>query len=662
MNGSEDKPGAPAASSPTHFLWLATGILLLAAIMRLVLLSDIPPGLSQDEVLNAGIATFIRQGEHAIFFSHGFGHEPLYHYFTVPFQVLLGDNVLAIRLPAVVLGLLLVALTMRWARRDFGPVVALVAGIGLAISWWPIIFSRIGLRPILEPCLLVLAVWFWPRRPWLAGLFMGLSIYSYTAARTIFLLPLALFVYLLLFQRRRDLPFRSRPHSLDNPRTALIVFIVSLAFYIPLAVTLQLNPSLQQRVDQLAGPLVALGRGDLGPVWETTRDTLGIFSFTGDPRWTYSLPGRSLFEPLTAVLFYGGLAIVFWRWRRSKYALLLLWLGLAMLPSAITPDAPSTVRLVGIIPLVYLIPGIALAFLHKRGGARGWRLGRRNGRKLLIPFLIVLVFIAGLNLWRTVQDGFIRWPQELEARFKYQSVLQDMARYWEKDPVPRLVIAEAFYEPIDADSFRRVLGQDPVMRWVQSGQDVAGAVVLPAGDGQGRFYVPEFAPPAAALLEAAGISQQPRYRSQNTPSFAVYDLPDNSPISDQPLGITFEDTFTLLGYSVLEKSSEQLRLVTFWQVEAPITAGLAAAEVAVFTHLMAADDSQLAQHDGLDVALATLQPGDLFIQYHVLPLPEELPHQSLTLQVGLYQRSDGRRLHHGGSPADRVILDIDYFD
>ena len=55
-------------------------ILLLAAAFRLVVLPDLPPGLAQDEVLDADIALFIRGGEHALFFRHGYGHEPLYHY------------------------------------------------------------------------------------------------------------------------------------------------------------------------------------------------------------------------------------------------------------------------------------------------------------------------------------------------------------------------------------------------------------------------------------------------------------------------------------------------------------------------------------------------------------------------------------------------------
>ena len=49
------------------------------------------------------------------------------HYLSVPFQVLLDDNVFSIRMPAIVLGLLLVALTMCWVLREFGMLTAIVA-------------------------------------------------------------------------------------------------------------------------------------------------------------------------------------------------------------------------------------------------------------------------------------------------------------------------------------------------------------------------------------------------------------------------------------------------------------------------------------------------------------------------------------------------------
>src|SRR5690606_31477807 len=182
-----------------RFMLWATVVLLVAAGLRLLGLEEVPPGLSQDEILDADIAFFIRQGYRAIFFREGYGHEPLFHYLAAPFQALWGDNILSIRVTAGYLGLLVVALTMRWAGQTFGRRSALLAGAWLAISWWPIIFSRIGLRPILLPVVLLLAMLYWPwpqdsnpagmrRRAILSGGLLGLSLYTYTAAQVVFLI------------------------------------------------------------------------------------------------------------------------------------------------------------------------------------------------------------------------------------------------------------------------------------------------------------------------------------------------------------------------------------------------------------------------------------------------------------------------------------------
>jgi len=518
-------------SKDKQFIWIATFVLIVAAAFRLTSLTSLPPGLSQDEVLNADIVKFILGGQHALFFPYGYGHEPLYHYLSAPFQVLLGDNALAIRLPSAFLGVIAIALTMRWARRDFGALAAIIAGIGLAVSWWPIIFSRLGIRPMLEVVLLVAAVWAWPVRPWLGGILLGFSIYSYTAARYIFLLPLGLLIYLLLFHRVGQSLSATQP-------------IISVAFFIPLALTLQAEPDLQQRVEQLSGPLEALGQGDLQPVLSTAVETLGVFSFNGDPRWTYSLPGRVLFDPLTAVLFYLGMAIALWRWRRPVYALLLIWFVLALLPSALTPDAPSTIRLIGLLPLVYLMPGVSISALYE-----SWRARRGSfpalGSPTVIAGLVLLLGIIGLNSWRTIEDGFVDWTRASETRLKYQSVLRDMARYWQEEGEPALVVADSFFEPIDADSLRRTLAQDPQARWVQSGPEVAGAIVVPNESGAAALFVPEYAPPPSSLLEAAGIEQAPSFRSSQRPSFAVYDLSDATVDPENALSVTLDEKITL---------------------------------------------------------------------------------------------------------------------
>lgn len=643
-----------------RFLWATTAVLLLAALFRLFALQDVPPGLSQDEVFNAGMPAYILAGNHAFFFRQAYGHEPLYHYWQIPFSLLLGDNYLAARLPAVALGLFLVALTMRWAKREFGSVTAVVTGLGLAVSWWPIIFSRLGLRPVLEPVLLLLMAWFWPKRPFVAGLFLGLSLYSYTGARVVFLIPVLLILHELLVRRRRLDP---------SPRlvqSGLIMLGVALLVSLPLFLTLQADPTLQQRVDQLAGPLQALQAGDPLPILKTTVATLGVFGLTGDPRWTYTLPNRPLFDPITAVFFLSGLGIALWRWRQQRYGFVLIWLLVGLIPSAVTPQAPSTVRLVGAMPVIYLLPGLAVGFLYQRwlSGAAAAQKQRRR-----LAFAVALLLLLALNTGRTVRDGFIRWPQAQETRLQhYQTVLLDMAG--SADSLSALcgqaarapfVLADSFYEPIDNDSFRFNLGYDAGVRWIQTGSEVAGAIVFPGGGEGACLFVPEFAAPDAALLRVANIPVDPVYRSEERPSFAIYEIPAAMPLHNLSPPVSFLGDISLVGYETLPVGEAgNFTLFTAWQVERPLgQAELALpTDLAIFVHLLDENGVQIAQHDGLDAAVGTLRSGDSFIQRH----PFTVTSLPVAVRLGLYQRSDGLRWQPTGEAADFYTIPLSPVD
>ncbi|HSH04855.1 MAG TPA: hypothetical protein VLL52_20245, partial [Anaerolineae bacterium] len=339
-------------------------VLLVAGFARLYALQDVPPGLVRDETLNADIAMFIRQGRHALFFREGFGHEPLYHYLAAPWAVLWGDNYLAVRLPSVFIGLLLVAVTMGWARRAFGEGVSLVTGVLLAVSWWPVVFSRIGLRPILLPLCMVLAAWYIRRKPVVAGVWLAAGIYSYTAGRVAYLLPLGYGLTLGLSgaYRNREGVRWWRPWLAAG---------TAFGLYLPLAYVLWRDPSLQERVRQLEGPLTALRVGDWGPLAESVLGTLGVFSVAGDPLWSYGWPGVPLFGLGLAFLFYSGLVVAAGRaWGEGSYQYLLLWLGWGLVPSGVTPDAPSLVRLVGGMPALYTLVGI--------GGVYWWEVMERR--------------------------------------------------------------------------------------------------------------------------------------------------------------------------------------------------------------------------------------------------------------------------------------------
>jgi hypothetical protein len=614
-------------------LWL--GVLLLAAALRLIALHDVPPGLAQDEVLDADIAAGILQGRHALFFREGYGHEPLYHYYAAPFQALIGDHFLSSRLPSAILGLLLVALTIRWAQRTWGTPVALVAGLGVAISWWPIVFSRLGIRPIMLPLWLLLAVWHWPhtrRRPWLAASALAHASYSYTPGLVFLVLPFAWWLYELL-ARSTD----------KRERSTLLTAVVAVLLWLPLFFYLRANPDLLERGSQLSGPLQALLAGDWRPLWSGFWRTLAVFSVTGDPRWTYMWPNRPIFDPATALLFHGGVLIALWHRRQPRHALLLLWLAIGLLPAILTPDPPATIRLIGAVVPVYLLVGVSADWLWQR-------LPRPRTRQLL---LIGGLLLLALNLWRTVDGGFRQWATAFDTRAdKYQSVYLDIARdLRHADGISPVVLTNR-YAPIDSHSLRRNLGRDPHARWAQAGQ----AVVLP-GSGNGLLFVPEYVPLDPALHAALGHDPaRPLRRSDTVPGYAVWPLPGQPLIDPWPQPVAFGDSLTLLGVQELarESADSPRRLLTWWRVERPLPPDLA-----LFLHAApAAGEPPLAQHDGLDAAAETLQPGDHFVQLHIVRhdvsgISADL---TLTLTLGAYTRHDGTRLQPPGHPHTWITL------
>ncbi|MBK9054203.1 MAG: hypothetical protein IPL78_25810 [Chloroflexi bacterium] len=269
----------------------------------------------------------------------------------------------------------------------------------------------------------------------------------------------------------------------------------------------------------------------------------------------------------------------------------------------------------------------------------------------LISYAIYLTSFSSspLNLTRTIRDGFDRWSADVETRLRYQTVLLDMARHWQSEPTGIPVIADTFYEPIDQETLVLNVGYDLPARWVQRG----GAIVFPAS-GEGRLYVPEFAPIQDVLRRAAALPATPLFQSQARPTFAVYALPANPTIPLINPTVTFDDAITLRGYELLPRQpGEPYQLLTYWQVEASALPW----DLAIFVHLLGADGTIVTQADGLDAAASTIHPEDSFIQLHTLTLPDPLPTGPYTLQLGLYVRGESRRLTHPGEPPDRLILE-----
>ena len=343
--------------------WAAL-ITLLAFALRVVALADVPPGWRDDELIETlVISRNILGGDLRFYYPDASGHEALYHALNALFLAWFGPGALGIRLLSAFLGTLAVPLTYALARRLFGPAVGLTAAALLAVSFWGLMYSRVGIRHVTTPVLALAAFYFlWqglgfaageqgsggagerrpasplgksaatrhsppatrpasedadsaridarpPRSPApllpcaLSGLFLGLGFHSYFASRGAPLIPLAFLGYVALVA----------PGVLRRSRRGLLVMAgVAALVALPLTLAIAAQPAAEARVGELALPLTEALAGDFGRLLDHAAAALLLPHAAGDPEWLYNVPGRPLFGPVVAVAFWLGVALTGW--------------------------------------------------------------------------------------------------------------------------------------------------------------------------------------------------------------------------------------------------------------------------------------------------------------------------------------------------------------
>lgn len=684
-------------------LTIVIGLLLLAATLRFYRLQDYPAGYHNDEVTDAHIIETIVAGRRAIFFPEDTGSEPFYMYFSALFSAGLGHSVLALRLPSVFLGMMALCAVWALTRRLLGPLPAGVALGAMGVSWWGVLLGRITLHVAPVAPMLALAVYFFWRgcgtwraesKEWsggnigathpsrsmlhtlssplyfvLSGCFIALAFNSYTAARVTPLLFVALVVYLALV--RRDV---IRQHW----RGLLALAVVTLVLSAPLAFYLVTHPEAKQLdysqfdIDQPVANLLA-GKPQL--VIETTLQTLGMFGLAGDPLAYYNIPGRPLLEPVSAALFLIGLAALLWRWRNPRYGFVLIGLIVTLLPGMLSQPAPNYARTVGAMAFAFAVPGLGAAVVWRWAVTQWGNVARRVGTVALAALLL------GNVVW-TVRDFFLVWPAQSETRWWMQTGLKEVAEALEssggRGPVAACTSSRLIDEHVEwwrpAWWIYHYLSPqtEADVRWY----DCAEAVVIPAGTAP-RFAFPDVTSlaqldglPVARWMQSASqareVGQTLVVRADPMPTWnaEVARLMADSTVAwppearhDRPaaLPVDFGHALQLTAYNVEGRAAPGtvVTVTTYWRVVAPLEPRLA-----VFTHLVTGT-SPVAQTDHLALTSHSLQPGDAFMQIHVLNVPDGLERGWYRVSVGVYAQDSGARLpvYDGALPAgDRLFL------
>ncbi|MDX1613475.1 MAG: glycosyltransferase family 39 protein [Candidatus Promineifilaceae bacterium] len=643
-------------------LGLMVVCLLIAVALRVPGLVEIPPGPHFDEAANGVLAAEIGlQDQRPIFITSYTGKEVLFFYLAGGLMRLLGDSLFTLRLTAALLGVLTVAVTYRLGvviLRDRR--VALLAAALLAISFWHVLFSRLGFRAISQPLLqaaTVLALFYGlrhaSRRALLAGgVLLGLTAYTYLAAR-LFPLPLGLALVPVLL---------ARPQVVRREYWSqlALVGLMGLVVLVPLLIFFIVHPeTFSVRISQVLP-------GDASPLayLRSYGRSLGMLFLLGDPYWRFNIPQRPIFD-----WFWGGMFLIGWfyglvRWRQLGDALLraalllLVFVPLIMLlPTALALGeiVPSNLRAIGLLPFIYYPAAMGLVVtvqvsqqaLQRRlfSDATGTAIrSRRLARAMridLVRLVIVLVLTAGAA--NSAVTYFNQWASRADLFYESDADLAAVARYLDEasPSADAIYVAAAHYRhptvAFLADSYERV-------KWLPE----SAALTLPA-DGSALYLYPRNSPAPDWVTPLLGTDPQVVGPTgpDGDPTFVAYRLnraaaaaADAAVGIDHRLDANFSNIVTLLGYDLGSgQSGATLPLTLYWRIEA-----VPPAAYQPFVHLEDAWRYRWSQIEPFAYPAEQWQPGETVVQRIEVPLPEGMPPDQYRLRVGLFDPQTGSQL------------------
>ena len=481
----------------------------------------------------------------------------------------------------------------------------------------------------------------------MAGILLGSAIYTYPAARVLPLWMSGYLIYLAMFHRAQ---------LRRQAWTFVLLVVVAGLIAAPLVSYLVAHPQAENRVEQVSGPLDALRQGNLAPLGNYALAAISMFAFRGGSEWLYNVPGRPIFDPLTVCVFLSGILIALKRWRESRTASVLLWLGVGLVPILLSWPPASTSHAILAQPAAYLLVGLGVDALvsfvvsvrprlwlqRSHSGPPG--VVARDSRLKSALFLIVMAILVALNAGLTVRDYFGVWNGADPVRWEHQATVTAMGRYADAHPELRDMAfagtAVDYYNPWMKVGLS-LTSRRTDARWFNPARAL---VWNPSGP---MTYLVPFRDPNPVTFNqvtremfagSATLTLDARL-ADGRPLFTAYEIRDASALHAQATAsgsraYDFGARWVLIGYQVRPteaRPGDSIRVLTYWSVTRADDSPLV-----MFTHLLGPDGKLIAQEDRLDVAPETLHVGDEFVQTHRVVLPGDAQAGTYRVRIGLY--------------------------
>lgn len=626
-------------------LWGIVALLLLGALLRSYELGGMWDMTNFDEAYyGLDALSLLEHPRLTPFFPQNFGRESLWMYWVAPFLAVFNASSIGLRLPALFAGMLALPALYVLASRLFSRRVALWAVAGLAVLYWHVHLSHISWRVILFPTVGMLA-WaaLWQARAkntsaaWgVSGVLMGALGYTYFSART----WLALYALLLAWWFWREASLR-RGVLLASALTLLVLLPLGIYTLTTVEANVRANQVLVTRPRQvLTNALAWL------PMWfiEGPRDEI------------HGYAGRPILDVGLTVLTFAGFASL-WAWRHKREVLMwgVLLLGASLAPAVLSDDATHLRRSFGVVLPLAVLLGLGASWLETQLVC--WRVPRLLATGALLALL-------GTSALTTAHD-FSQWARSGKAYVLTEQFLYRMVNQLERaapPSVPLYFSPYAYNHPV-LNFLRWKVGERPIGTF-----EAHECVVIPNAPrvlyaSAALYDLPLDRQLAPFMRDIALWYEEPDYAPAQSPRYKVWQAePSPKTFAGWQDAVTFANgaqVRSLFPSELIARAGEPLWLDLAWRADVPLDR-----QMSYFVHLYDAQTPYeggriWAQNDGglcLSHPPFVWRSDEVIVQFILVLLPEDLPPNSYTVAIGMYdtQTLARARLLAPSNPHDYV--------
>ena len=594
--------------------------------------------------------------------------------------LLFGKDVTALRIFHGVVNLALVAITYLVARTLFsdgsawrGRIIGMVTCALLAGSTWFLSLGRLAfLNVTLTPLLAMGYVYLlWrglrtghPRYFLGSGIVMGISAYGYAAA---VLAPLALLAF---FSAEWLVSRVERRPSLILRHWRNLLFLIGATFIciLPLVYRFVLDPEVFLRRPLHVG---AMSVGNLGEqVLQNGKGTLASFGLS-PTLLIRNDRTRLVFDPFVSGLFWMGVIVAVWRWRKPEHLFLLVWWVVALLPFLFSVQNTIWVfdlmrRGVNAQPVSFIFPALAIL----TGAQWLWRYRRLWWRVTTVLGVAGIVAFSGVQSF-TFYEAWIKGPEgqrlfsahgvEL-AKWLTDHSAPDMVYLLPVRPHtspttrPELFSVRTYYEgqsaiaypELDETSLRAALTQ------LATGRSLV-KVLLPEHLEMDPKGVVRF-----LLEQHATLVGEESIHGFTVKTYRLRSSAENfSADAGTPVNLRFGAHLQLVSYSIGRSelpAGDSLWTKITWAVAEPAQEDYATQLALTDVHgYVIVRTDQMLLDDHFFQATSHWQPGELASVYYHLPIPHETPPGVYRLGVVAYDAKGERLVPARGAQGDLTL-------